>query len=134
MPSFPPMQRAGSSDEDWTTVQVGGDVVYGRRGGPVMHGTTIVSRSLFRDGVLATPIANPDSRCRASIGSEAPQAFWLFSASACGIYGYPDLWIAHAGRSNPVGTIVLASHGRIRIRAGSGILLRVAADDILASP
>lgn len=116
----------GSSDEDWNTVQVGGDIVYGRRGGPVVHGNDVVGHSLFRDGVLATPAADRGSPCRGAIGTDAPQAFWLFSASACGLYGYPDVRIAHAGRSNPIGTITLVSEKRIKIGAGSGILLRTA--------
>jgi hypothetical protein len=117
----------GSSDLDWNTVQVGGDVVYGRRGGVVMEGSHEVGHSVFGDGVLLTPVAVRGSPCRGSVGIESPQAFWLFSASACGLYGYPDIWIAHAGRSDPIGQVVLASQGRIKIRAGSGILLRVAA-------
>src|ERR1700758_458500 len=32
----------GSTELDWNTVQVGGDVVYGRRGGPLMQGSTVV--------------------------------------------------------------------------------------------
>ena len=115
----------GSSELDWNTVQVGGDVVYGRRGGVVVRGGEVVGHSVFGDGVLANPVAVSGSPCRGSLGVEAPQALWLFSASACGLYGYPDVWIAHAGRSAPLGVVVLASHGRIKIRAGSGILLRV---------
>jgi hypothetical protein len=115
----------GSTELDWNTVQVGGDVVYGRRGGAVMHGGEVVGHSVFGAGVLVTPAADRGSRCRGSVGVERPQAFWLFSASACGVYGYPDVWIAHAGKSDPVGVMVVASHGRIKIAVGSGILLRV---------
>jgi hypothetical protein len=118
----------GSSVDDWNTVQVGGDVVYGRRGGPVMHGSSVVGHSLLGNGVLAVPEAASDSTCRADISSETPQAMWLFSASACGTYGYPDLSIAHAGRSEPIGIVVLAAPDRVRITAGSGVLLRVTGD------
>ena len=115
----------GSSQLDWNTVQVGGDVVYGRRGGVVMQGGEVVGHSVFGDGVLVTPVAERGSQCRGSIGEGRPQAFWLFSASACGLYGYPEVWIVRAGKSNPVGVTVIASRGRIKIEVGSGILLRV---------
>ena len=115
----------GSSELDWNTVQVGGDVVYGRRGGVVMHGGEVVGHSVFGDGVLVTPVAERGSQCQSSIGEGRPQAFWLFSASACGVYGYPEVWIVPARQSDPVGVTVVASHGRIKIEVGSGILLRV---------
>jgi len=115
----------GSTALDWNTVQVGGDVVYGRRGGGVMRGGEVLGHSVFCDGVLVTPVAEHGSQCRGSVGAETPQAFWLFSASACGVYGYPDVWIAHSGKSDPVGVMVVTAHSRIKIGVGSGILLRV---------
>ena len=116
----------GSSELDWNTVQVGGDVVYGRRGGIVTEGNEIVGHSAFGAGVLLTPVADRQTHCRGSVGLEGPQAFWLFSASACGLYGYPDVRIVRAGRSDPVGVITLSTARRkLKIRAGSGILLRV---------
>jgi len=118
----------GSAEADWNTIQVGGEAVYGRRGGPVMKGNTVVGHSLFGGGVAAVPIAAPGTMCRGSIHEETPQAFWVFSASACGSYGFPDLSITHAGRTTPVGTIVLTSRGRVKVGAGSGMLLRVTSD------
>ena len=115
----------GSTELDWNTVQVGGDVVYGRRGGVVMQGGEVVGHSVFGDGVLVTPLAERGSPCRGSVAGEPPRAFWLFSAAACGVYGYPDVWISHAGKSDPIGETVVVSHGRIKIEVGSGILLRV---------
>jgi hypothetical protein len=63
--------------------------------------------------------------CRAAVaGNDRPQALWLFSSDACGVYDIPGLTIAHAGRST--GTIDLVSHsGSFDIRSGSGWLLRV---------
>ena len=115
----------GSSELDWNTVQVGGDIVYGHRGGVVMRGDQVVGHSLFGDGVLLVPLAERGSPCHGPVNTQAPQAFWLFSASACGVYGYPDVSLAHAGRSEPVGIITVAGHGRIKIGSGSGLLLRV---------
>lgn len=112
----------GSAELDWNTIQVGGDVVYGRRGGVVTEGDEVVGHSLFGDGVLGMPVAGRG--CRGTVGANAPQAFWLFSASACGLYGYPDFSMIHAGRTDPVGVITITSTGRLKIRTGSGMLLR----------
>jgi hypothetical protein len=116
----------GSSELDWDTEQVGGDVVYGQRGGVVTEGDQVIGHSVFGGGVLLRPVADRQAGCRGSLGVEGPQAFWLFSASACGLYGYPDVRIVHAGRSEPAGIIALsAARGKLKIRAGSGILVRV---------
>jgi hypothetical protein len=114
----------GSSKDDWNTTQVGGEAVYGR-GGPVMAGTRVVGHSLLGGGVVATPEASPEKNCRGDLGNDTPQAFWIFATSACGVYGFDDLRIEHAGRSNPVGVIVLTSPQGIRMRPGTGLLLRV---------
>jgi len=120
-----PSSGPGESDVyDWlTTVQVGGEVVYGKRG-EVAEGTLVVGHSV-NNGVLAEPRAN--AKCRGPMeGNDTPQAFWVFSSNACGVYGFSHLLLSHAGRTEPVGEIVLISEqGPVRIRGGSGMLLRV---------
>jgi len=115
----------GTSDADYTTVQVGGDVVY-RGGGPVMNGGEVVGEPA-PDGVLVHPVANPEGGCRgAAYGNDRLQAFWLFSADACGTYGLNGVSIGHAGRRMPVGEIVLTSRARkLEVGGGAGMLLRV---------
>jgi hypothetical protein len=109
-------------------VQVGGDVVYGE-GGPVTAGDNanhVVGKAV-NDGVLSQLSAKEGSKCRGAIdGNENYQALWVFSSDACGTYGLEHIIIAHAGRTNPWGVIVLASdHGNVRIPAGTGMLSRV---------
>jgi hypothetical protein len=114
---------------DWLpTTQIGGDSVYGLRG-PVMSwdGTSEVVGKSVGDGVLARPKAKKSTGCRGELeGNDKPQALWVFSTDACGPYGIEHLNIAHAGRTDPVGTIVLASETRnVKLRNGDGLLLRV---------
>jgi hypothetical protein len=111
-----------------TTVQVGGDVVYGE-GGPVTSGKNadlILGRKV-NDGVLGQVRANEGTKCQGAIdGNDRPQALWVFSTDACGTYGLEHISITHAGRDDPSGIIVLASdRGNVKIPAGTGMLLRV---------
>ena len=119
----------GTPETAWTTVLVGGDINY-RGGGPVMEGSNIVGRPTF-DGVLSQLASKPGADCRARIdGNDRPQALWIFSADACGMYGFPAVRIAHAGRTDPAGVIVLASQGKnLRKSGGSGMLLRAIDDN-----
>jgi hypothetical protein len=112
----------GTSENSWTTVQIGGDVVY-RGGGPVTNGLRVVGTPTA-NGVLVRIVSEPGTKCRGDLsGNEQPQALWVFSADACGTYGFPDLTIVHASRSNPVGQITLASErSNFDIRSGSGLL------------
>lgn len=115
----------GTPTSAFTTTQIGGDMVY-RGGGHVMNGSSVVGEPVPY-GVLARAREVEDSGCRGSVdGNDAPQALWIFSTDACGVYGYPWLRIAHAGRTEPVGEIILESdRGNVQIRAGSAMLLRV---------
>jgi hypothetical protein len=115
----------GTSGAAYTTVQVGGDVVY-RGGGPVMSGGDVVGKPV-PGGVLVQLRANPDAGCRGDLdGNSRPQALWLFASDACGAYGLPLLTITQSGRNEPLGEIVLAARdGKLRVPGGTGMLLRV---------
>jgi hypothetical protein len=111
-----------------TTVQVGGDVVYGV-GGPVTTAESpndVVGKALTH-GVLGQVRANEGGKCRGPIdGNNNPQALWVFSADACGVYDLEHISIVHSGRSNPIGAILLASNtDNLKLQAGTGMLLRV---------
>ncbi len=127
-----PEAGPGESDVfDWlTTIQIGGDVVYGV-GGPVAsaeNANQIVGKEV-NGGVLARVRAKEGTNCRGAIdGNDSPQALWVFSTDACGVYGLEHISIAHAGRTDPTGVIVLTSNnGKLKIAAGTGMLLRVTA-------
>lgn len=115
----------GMTPEVATTRQIGGEQVY-RGGGPVADGLLPVGEPTPY-GVLAVPRVQLGGPCRADIaGNRRPQALWLFSTDACGVYGYDKLRIAHAGRSDPLGSIVLTARNRkLKLYSGTGLLLRV---------
>lgn len=124
-----PTMGAGESDVfRWlTTVQIGGDVVYGD-GGPVVAGDDshqVVGKRID-GGVVGLVRAKPGTNCRGPLeGNNNPQALWLFSSDACGVYGLVHVSIEHAGRTDPLGQIVLASdNGKLKIPSGTGMLLR----------
>jgi hypothetical protein len=123
---IPPAGTDRGTPWAWTTRNlIGGEVAYGE-GGPVVHGADIVGRSLF-GGVLVAVKASPGSGCRGEVaGNSQPQALWVFSSDACGVYGIDEVQITHAGRTSPLGEITLTSKtGNVDIKSGSGMLLRV---------
>lgn len=112
----------GTSDYYWVTEQIGGETVY-HGGGAVTNGLHVVGKATG-DGVLVN--VGAQDKCRDGMeGNDRPQALWLFSSDACGLYDLPGLEIVHAGRTDPVGEIRLRSQrGNVNVRAGSGVLLR----------
>jgi hypothetical protein len=111
-----------------TTVQVGGDLVYGEYG-PVTSGenSEVIIGKKVNGGVLGVVRARAGTNCRGAIdGNLDAQALWVFSSDACGTYGLEHVHVAHAGRNSPVGVIALTSDkGELKIAAGAGMLLRV---------
>ena len=127
-----PTTAPGEGDNFYslTTVQVGGDVVYGV-GGPVTtadNSDQVVGKA-GAGGVLGQVRAKEGTKCRGVVdGNNFPQSLWVFSSDACGAYGLDHVSIAHAGRTDPTGVIVLTSNnGKLKIPSGAGMLLRVSA-------
>jgi hypothetical protein len=119
------MASRGITPEVATTQQIGGDQVY-RGGGPVTDGKMTVGQPTPY-GVLALLRVQPGQPCRGDVGdSSQPQALWLFSTDACGVYGLSNIRIKQAGRTDPAGDIILASDGgKLNLQGGTGLLLRV---------
>jgi len=124
----------GTSQAAWTTVQVGGEVVY-RGGGPVANGLQDVGIPTA-NGVLAHVSSAPGTKCAGEADdNDLLQALWVFSSDACGAYGFSDLEIANSGRSDPIGEIVFTSSKRdVHLPSGSGMLLRVNSSGPDATP
>jgi len=110
----------GTSIADWNTVQVGGNEVVYRGNGTVMSASNIIGSASISGAVQAQLQPVRSGGCHGGVN---PQALWVFSTTACGVYGYDDITIAHWGRTNPAGDIVLVSKGRLRVQSGSGLLL-----------
>ncbi|HXW62249.1 MAG TPA: hypothetical protein VEJ45_06600 [Candidatus Acidoferrales bacterium] len=113
----------GTPANAWTTVQIGGDVVYRGGGYVVAHGERVGKP--VNGGVLGPLRSNPERGCTVTSDvGEALQALWLFSSDACGTYDLTNLRIRRAGPANPSGEIILdAAKGQVRVRAGAGLLL-----------
>jgi hypothetical protein len=109
-----------------TTRQIGGDEVYGV-GGPVTDQWSDPVGKAVLGGVLVHVRALPGTKCRGVLDTEDRlQALWVFSSDACGVYGMTGVTIAHAGRAEPTGEVILAGEQRdVLVRGGSGMLLRV---------
>ena len=109
-----------------TTRQIGGDEKYGVASVVTDENNNTVGIGL-NDGVLVHVRAQPDGKCRGPLDAEDRlQALWVFSSDACGVYGMIGTTISHAGRTEPVGEIALAAErGDVKVRSGSGALLRV---------
>lgn len=119
------MSERGTTPETAITRQIGGERVY-RGGGPVASGDTVVGKPTAY-GVLAVPRIQPGQSCRGVVDDNTlPQAFWLFSTDACGVYGFDNIRIVDAGRGDVSRGITLAaSKGKLKLGSGSGMLLRV---------
>jgi len=112
------------SSNEWTMRQVGGDIV-NRGRGFIASGDTIVGKWKGAAwGKLTPPL---DGGCPVSDGNDREQALWVFSTSACGLYGFHDVKLVHAGRTDPVGQIALESEQDLHVGDGSGWLLIVSA-------
>jgi hypothetical protein len=112
-------------EDSWITAQIGGEKV-DRAGRRVIANGEVVGKAPAPGMVIAK--LRPAADCPGSDGGGREQALWIFSTTACGVYGLSDIKIAHAGRTPPVGEVELQSTKDLLVRGGSGwLLLTVAA-------
>ncbi len=109
------------SSYGWTTKQIGGDVVFRGRG-YIASPQGKVGRW---NGTGAWGKLTAAGECLATDSNNQEQALWVFSTTACGVYGFESLKIAHGGSTAPLGEITLESSTDILIRGGSGWLLLI---------
>ena len=118
----------GPASAPISTEQVGGDVAYTSGGTVTASDGALVGESV-KDGVLDQVSAGTRQGrvCRGVVDSNgSPQAMWVFSSDACGTYGLSQIRVAHAGKTQPVGVIVLVSEkGQLKLPRDAGMLLRV---------
>jgi hypothetical protein len=119
---------AVSSPNGWaTTQQIGGDMRYGDGGKVTNSHNRKVGKATTDGGVLARLEDTPGSACAGwPDATEGPQAVWLFSAAACGLYDMKNVHVLHAGNKEPLGDITLGKdEGEIKLMKSSALLLRV---------
>jgi len=117
----------GGTPAGWaTTAQIGGDIRYGD-GGKVRNRAKQTVGKGVTGGVLVHVRANPALGCEGPVnGDDQPQALWVFSADACGVYDLKDTKIARTGKSTPIGEITLHfEKDDMKLESGTGMLLRV---------
>ncbi len=117
----------GGTPAGWgDTVQIGGDIRYGDGGAVLSRGKQKVGKGV-RGGVVVQVRANPALGCDGPVnGDDHPQALWVFSSDACGVYDLKDVKIAHTGKGEPVGDITLHfEKDDMKLEAGTGMLLRI---------
>ena len=109
-----------------TTVLIGGDIRFGD-GGKVRTASKQFVGKGVRGGVLVHIRADPEKGCEGPVnGEDYPQALWVFSSGACGLYDLKGVTIKHNGTSDPLGEITLSfDKERKKIESGTGMLLRI---------
>ena len=108
------------------TVLIGGDIRFGD-GGKVRNAAKQVVGKGVRGGVLVHIRANPEGGCEGPVnGDDHPQALWVFSSGACGLYDLRGITIRRNGGSDPLGELTLSfDKASQKLESGTGLLLRV---------
>ena len=107
-----------------TTVQIGGDTRFGDGGKVKNRAKQTVGKGVI-GGVLVRLSPNPELGCEGSNPGDRPQATWVFSAGACGVYDIKNLKIVHNGRTDPAGLITLEfAKDDMKLESGTAFLLR----------
>ncbi len=113
-----------------TTVQIGGDVVYRAAGTVENNMGEVVGKPVY-GGVLATVVNRAGSKCEGMPVSKTPQAVWIFSPHACGVYGFSRFQFEN-GADAKAGEILFTRKNKrdwqltgINLPAGTAMLLAI---------
>jgi hypothetical protein len=118
------------------TILIGGDRRFGDGGDVRDRAKEKVGKGVRGGGVLLQVRANPALGCEGATNMEdLPQALWVFSSNACGVYDLEGVKIAHTGKGAPVGEITLHfEKDDMKLLAGTAFLLRVASTQPPSKP
>jgi hypothetical protein len=118
----------GGTPAGWAnTTQIGGDIRFGDGGEVRDRGKHKVGKGVT-GGVMVYVKANPARGCEGPMGDDRPQALWVFSADACGVYDLKDTTITRKGKGEPVGEFTLRfEKDDMKLEGGTAMLLRVIA-------
>jgi hypothetical protein len=120
--------KATDLDPLSTTTQIGGDQVVPSQSEVVSQDGDVVGYRR-RGGVYAHLISAVGNGPKTCSASDTEQSMGLFSASACGLYGYTDVTLLSMGTTGEISTLTLSSHRRsAKIWAKSEALLEVVGD------
>jgi hypothetical protein len=108
-----------------TTTQVGGDLVTPSQNEVRSQDDDVVGYKR-RGGIYAHLIASRGNSPDGCDSSDTEQSMGIFSASACGLYGFTDTTFVRSGRSGATSTLLLQSRRRpLKIYSKSNALLEV---------
>jgi hypothetical protein len=117
------------TDHVGVMVLVGGDASYYPFGKEVLNRDGDIVGYHKKDGVFAHLISSEYQTRYSSFsceGSNTEQAVWIYSPSACGLYGFDDMYLAENGLGNEQGTFRLESrHRTVKLYARSTALMQV---------
>ena len=120
-------RRPKPSDEDslGTLTQVGGDLLVPSQNEVTNYDGDTVGYNRH-GGVYAHLISAQGNSSEGCDGTSTEQSMGVFSASACGLYGYTDTTLQNSGRTADLGTLALSARRRHAvIYAHSAALLEV---------
>jgi hypothetical protein len=101
--------RPSDEDPDGTLTQIGGELLKPHQGEVITMDEDVVGYSR-KGGVYAHLIPASGNSAEGCDGSDTEQSMAIFSASACGLYGFSNTAMQQSGRSGEPSTLVLVSH------------------------
>jgi hypothetical protein len=117
------------TDHVGTMILVGGDASYYPFGKEVTNRDGDIVGYHKKDGVFARLISSEYHSRYSSFsceGSSTEQAVWIYSPSACGLYGFDDMYLVENGFGTKSGMFRLESrHHTVKLFANSTALMQV---------